>query len=206
MRIQSILAVTSSTAFLNVGKSLSIDLAMDTLKSVDTSPPLTIAVDQKHSQVLSDHFRNLNLNVEILKCEPRDARSFADALQSNCLAFDAILIHDASRPFTSKAQFEGVLAAFSNEIDAVRPAMAFTETLKILDADSVIQKTLDRSSVLRISTPEMIRVSAVDFTGSDCGWFLPLKKGARIFHTEASSDGLRINSEEDRNLMELHTD
>lgn len=206
MRIQSILAVTSPTAFLKVGKSVSIDLAMETLESVAPPLPLMIAVNQKQSEVLSDHLKNLNLNIEILTCEPRNPRSFADALQSRCSSFDAILIHDASRPFASRAQCEEVMDAFSDVTDAVRPAMAFTETLKILNADSVIQKTLDRSTVLRISTPELIRVSAIDFSGSDGGWFLPLQKSARIFHTEASSNGLRINSEEDRNLMELHTD
>jgi hypothetical protein len=107
---------------------------------------------------------------------------------------------------TNKKQFEDVIAAFSEETDAIRPAISFTETLKILDSNSVIRETLDRSSVLRISTPELIRVSAIDFAGTDCGWFLPLKKGARTSHIDGSPDGLRINTVEDRDLMELSTD
>ena len=205
MRMQLILAVTSPTAFLKVGKALSIDLAMESLTTVGTSLPLTIAVNQGQSIALRDFLRDRNLDVETLICEPADTRSFADALLPGCTDFDALLIHDASRPFTSRLQFDGVLAAFKDGTDAVRPAMAFTETLKILDAHSVIKKTLDRSTVLRISTPELIRVSAIDFPGIDCGWFLPLRKGARTLQIEAVPEGLRINSVEDRDLMEIYT-
>lgn len=206
MRMKLILAVTSPTAFLNVGKNLSIELTLASLKSMEPSHPITIAVDQSQSEALSDLLLTRDLDVEILICEPRDARSFAEGLMPSCLDIDALIIHDASRPLVNQAQFEAVLAAFTNEIDAVRPVMTFTETLKILNADSVIQKTLDRTSVLRISTPELIRVSAIDFTGPDCGWFLPLQKGARTLCIEGDSDGLRINTVEDRDLIELSKD
>ena len=200
-----VLAVTSPTAFLEVNGTPSAVLALQCLRVIGSFIPICVAVAANNAAEVQILLKKENVNIEILDCEPTNVRSFATAIAPMCVNIDAVMIHDASRPLTSRAQFESVLAGFNDQTDAVRPAMAFTETLKILDADSVIQKTLDRSSVLRISTPELIRVSAIDFAGTDCGWFLPLRKGARTTHIEASPDGLRINTEEDRNLMELHT-
>lgn len=201
-----VLAVTSPTAFLQVNQGLSIEMAIAALKSLDPSTLLTIAISQSQSESLQDFLRDRSLNVEVLICEPTDTRSFAEELESSCRDFDALIIHDASRPLTSRAQFAAVLAAFNDDTDAVRPAMEFTETLKILDSDSVIKKTLDRSTVNRISTPELIRISAIDFKGTDCGWFLPLKESARTLHIQGTPDGLRMNTVEDRNLLELSQD
>lgn len=201
-----VLAITSPTAFLEVNGTPCAVLALQRLRTIEPSLPISIAVSPEQSETLSGVLRDRNLSVEILICELGNARSFAEALAPMCIDVDAVMIHDASRPLVNQAQFEAVLAAFNDETDAVRPAMAFTETLKVLDADSAIKRTLDRSTVLRISTPEVIRVSAIDFAGSDCGWFLPLKKGARTLHVEGNPNGLRINKVEDRDLMELNRD
>jgi len=65
------------------------------------------------------------------------------------------------------------------DVDAVRPASAFTETLKAVTGDDMIERTIDRTSMLRISTPEMIRYSAIDFAGAASTWFVPLHAGAK---------------------------
>lgn len=205
MRTKLILAVTSPSAFLKIGKKQSIEMAMGTLTSFSPLLPISIAVSQPDSAALVNLVHNPDSTIEIIDCDPTNPVSFAAALSPMSLDFDAVLIHDASRPLTSKRHIEEVLLALNEQIDAIRPAIAFTETLKVLTADSVIKRTLDRSTVLRISTPELIRVSAIDFAGSDCGWFLPLKKSARTAHVEGSIAGLRINNEEDRDLMELHS-
>ena len=205
MRMNMVLAVTSPTAFFKVNGTASAVLALRCLRVISSVIPISVAVATNNAAQVQILLKKENVNIEILDCEPTNVRSFAAAVAPMCVNLDAVMIHDASRPLTSRAQFESVLAGFNDETDAVRPAMAFTETLKILDADSVIQKTLDRSSVLRISTPELIRVAAINFVGDDGGWFLPLRQGARTTHIEASPDGLRINTDQDRNLMELHT-
>lgn len=199
-----VLAITSPTAFLDVNKTPSLILALDHLRSIGPSLPITVAVGQDYSASVRDIFKGEKVDIEVLDCEPTNARSFAEALAPMCVDIDSVMIHDASRPLVGQAQFEGVLAAFTDDVDAVRPTMPFTETLKILDSDSVIKETLDRSSVLRISTPELIRVFAIDIDGPDSGWFLPLIKGARTTYTEGSPEGLRINTTADRDLMELH--
>ena len=206
MRMNMVLAVTSPSAFLKVNGTPSAVLALQCLRAIAPSIPISVAVASNNAAEVQILLKNENVNIEVLDCEPTNVHSFAAALAPMCVNIDAVMIHDASRPMTTRAQFESVLVAFDDKTDAVRPAMAFTETLKILDANSVIQKTLDRSTVHRISTPELIRVSAIDFAGSDCGWFLPLKKDVCTVQVEGYPDGLRINTVEDRDLMELNRD
>lgn len=201
-----VLAITSPTAFLEIDGIPSALLALQNLRTINISPPITVASNSDHAAEVRHLLKDELPDIRLLDCDPTKAKSLAQALAPMCVGIDAVMIHDASRPLAGQTQMEDVLGAFSDDVDAVRPAVAFTETLKILNANSVIKKTLDRSTVLRISTPELIRNSAIDFAGSDCGWFLPLKKGTRTLHIEGSPNGWRINTSEDRDLVELIRD
>jgi hypothetical protein len=99
------------------------------------------------------------------------------------------------------AQFERVYAGLTADIDAVRPVSPFTETLKSIDADNFIDQTIDRNSMMRISTPELVRFAAIDFNSSVSTWFLPLIKSAKTAIVEADADSARINSEKEIELM-----
>ncbi len=199
-----VLAVTSDTALLDLGGVPNLIRAYNFLDSQFPSHTVVVAVSPEDAPNVRAVLDARADGCEFLICQPLDPSSLARALEPFLKNSESVLIHDACRPLTSKEQFQRVFVAFDNETDAVRPAMSFTETLKILGQNSVIKETLDRTSVLRISTPEVIRVTAIDTDGSDCGWFLPLKEGARTVHTEGSSEGLRINTVADRDLMELH--
>ena len=200
--LRLILAVTSSTALLEVNKTPSLIRAINGLQDFWPTLPLTVAVDRMYASAVSGLLEKNKISHELLTCNPGDPHDFAKALRLESQLCDALLIHDASRPLTSGEQFSRLLAAFSESIDAVRPSIAFTETLKIIESDSLIRETLDRTSVRRISTPELIRTSAIDLKGKNQGWFLPLKEGALLEHVEGSPEALRINSEADRDLLE----
>jgi hypothetical protein len=111
------------------------------------------------------------------------------------------MVHDSQRPLTQPAQFERVYAALNSEIDAVRPVSPFTETLKAITADGFIDQTIDRSSMMRVSTPEIVRSSAIDFDGGGSTWFVPLKGSAKTAVVNADPDSARINSEKEIELM-----
>src|SRR5487761_2800327 len=166
-----VLAITSSTAFLETSKIVNLVRTHDTLATF--FPALSIHVAANSSDI--DKSRSLlsarASRSEYVPCDSLEPSAVARTISPLWSDFGSVLIHDASRPFVDHEQFKRVLAAFNKDVDAVRPAMPFTETLKILTADSVIRETLDRSTVLRISTPELIRNSAIDVNGSNCGWF-----------------------------------
>lgn len=201
-----VLAITSSTAFLEMGKIANLVRAYDTLATIFPAHSIHIAARSSEMDHCRLHLVARENRPDFTLCDSLEPSALARAIKPLWLNSESVLIHDASRPFVDHEQFERVLTAFDDDVDAVRPAMPFTETLKILNVDSVIQETLDRSTVLRISTPELIRTSAIEVNGPDNGWFLPIKKNARIEHVTGSPSGLRINSQSDVDLMELQQD
>jgi hypothetical protein len=84
----------------------------------------------------------------------------------------------------------------------VRPVSEFTETLKAVNSDATIERTIDRTSMQRVSTPEVMRTSAIDFDGKESTWFVPLKADAKISTVDADPESLRVNSSAEITLME----
>jgi hypothetical protein len=58
----------------------------------------------------------------------------------------------------------------------------------------------------RISTPELIRYSAIDFDGTSSTWFVPIKAASQIATVDADPESARINSEKEIELMKYLLD
>ena len=114
---------------------------------------------------------------------------------------EVIVIHDALRPLVSAAQFQRAFDALG-DLDAIRPTMAFTETIKSLDSEHRLNQTIDREKVRRISSPEVIRKSAIDFNGAIGTWTLPLINGAKTSEIESEPQGIRVNNPEELKMLE----
>jgi 2-C-methyl-D-erythritol 4-phosphate cytidylyltransferase len=149
---------------------------------------------------VADLAKATDIDCEKIECDPNDPASFAAALKSAAPA-ELVMIHDSQRPLTSLAQFERVYAAPTADIDAVRPVSPFTETLKSITSDGFIDQTIDRTSMMRVSTPQLIKTSAIDYTASDSTWFVPLIGSAKTATVDADPDSARINSEKEIELM-----
>ena len=142
----------------------------------------------------------VDLDWEKIQCDPNSAQEMANSLKI-AQPFELLMIHDSQRALTKVDQFQRVLEALKDNIDAVRPASAFTETLKSISAEQYVDGTIDRNSMKRISTPELVRHQAIDFAGGASTWFVPLKVDAITTTVEADPESARINSEIEINLM-----
>jgi hypothetical protein len=141
------------------------------------------------------------LDCEVLICDPNNPASLAAAIKASTPT-DLVAIHDCQRPLTRTTQFHRAIEALIGDVDAVRPVSEFTETLKAVNADATIERTIDRTSMQRVSTPEVIRFSAIDFDGQESTWFVPLKADAKISTVDADPESLRVNSLAEITLME----
>ena len=197
--LKVVVAITSPIAFelLNKTSILHTTFGVARAFTIETSINTHLAVAVSHS----DAHRVADFGCEILVCDPNSPASLAAALKTS-KAFDLVSIHDSQRPLTRTTQFHRTVEGLIGDVDAVRPAAAFTETLKAVTHDEMIEKTIDRTSMLRISTPEMIRYSAIDFEGSASTWFVPLKADARVVTVDADPESLRVNSAAEIALME----
>ncbi len=66
---------------------------------------------------------------------------------------DIVLIHDAARPFVSRALVERAVTA-AKKTGAAIPGLAVTDTIKTIDSRGLVGKTLDRASLRAIQTPQ----------------------------------------------------
>jgi hypothetical protein len=146
-----------------------------------------------------------DIDCEKIVCDPNTPAELASALKSVATA-ELVMIHDCQRPLTGLAQFERVYAALSADVEAVRPVSPFTETLKSITADNFIDQTIDRNSMMRISTPELVRYSAIDFDSQESTWFVPLEKSAKLATVDADPESARINSAKEIELMSFLLD
>jgi 2-C-methyl-D-erythritol 4-phosphate cytidylyltransferase/2-C-methyl-D-erythritol 2,4-cyclodiphosphate synthase len=66
---------------------------------------------------------------------------------------DIVLVHDAARPFATRALAESAIAAAA-KIGAAIPGLAVTDTIKRVDAHGLVGETLDRATLRAIQTPQ----------------------------------------------------
>ena len=201
--LKVVVAITSPIAFQELKNQSILRTCLETagkfVAQYGSSAHLAIAGTKKSLAQL------LDLDCEKLQCEPNSAQEFAQSLRGAQPA-DLVMIHDSQRALTTGAQFDRVLQALIPNIDAVRPVSAFTETLKSISSNQYIEGTIDRNSMKRISTPELIRFSAIDFEGGASTWLVPIKANSKITTVDADPESARINSEKEIKLMKYLLD
>jgi 2-C-methyl-D-erythritol 4-phosphate cytidylyltransferase len=195
--LKVVVAITSPIAFHQLKNQTILSTCIESVRGFVAS------VDGAHLAVAGtteDLAKVADIDCENIVCNPNEPIELAAALKSSTPA-DLVMIHDALRPLTQQAQFERVYSALTGDIDALRPVSPFTETLKSINTDNFIDQTIDRNSMMRISTPELIRYSAIDFNAKASTWFIPLNGSAKTGVVAADPDSARINSEKEIELM-----
>ncbi|MBV9954635.1 MAG: 2-C-methyl-D-erythritol 4-phosphate cytidylyltransferase, partial [Pseudolabrys sp.] len=66
---------------------------------------------------------------------------------------DIVLIHDAARPFVSATLVSRAIAA-ARATNAAVPALAVTDTIKMVDRAGRIERTIERAAIRAVQTPQ----------------------------------------------------
>ncbi|HVQ96170.1 MAG TPA: 2-C-methyl-D-erythritol 4-phosphate cytidylyltransferase [Mycobacteriales bacterium] len=82
---------------------------------------------------------------------------------------DVVVLHDASRPLAPADLVVRVLKAVYAGADAAVPVVEVTETVKELDRDGRIARTVPRERLVRIQTPQAVRRILIDQAHAGCG-------------------------------------
>jgi 2-C-methyl-D-erythritol 4-phosphate cytidylyltransferase/2-C-methyl-D-erythritol 2,4-cyclodiphosphate synthase len=81
---------------------------------------------------------------------------------------EAVLVHDAARPFVTRAHVEGLLAALA-EADGAVPALPVADTLK--RGGGAVAETVSRDGLWRAQTPQAFRLGRL--RSAYAGWSAP---------------------------------
>lgn len=70
---------------------------------------------------------------------------------------EIVLIHDGARPLVSEDIINRVISGL-NEFDAVIPVVKVKDTIKQIDQNSLVIKTVKRDDLVQVQTPQGVRV------------------------------------------------
>jgi 2-C-methyl-D-erythritol 4-phosphate cytidylyltransferase len=126
---------------------------------------------------------------------------------------DPVIVHDAARPLVRAADFQAALDALERHgCDAVIAAAAVSDTIKQVDADGVVQRTLDRSALRAVQTPQVFRRAALEAAlsapddvlaaATDDAWLVE-RAGGTVRVVASPSENLKITTPGDLQVAEL---
>lgn len=73
---------------------------------------------------------------------------------------DTVLVHDAARPFASASLTNSILDALEAGAEGVVPALAVTDTIKVVE-DGAVLSTPDRTKLVAVQTPQGFSLQAL---------------------------------------------
>ncbi|MFL6128181.1 MAG: 2-C-methyl-D-erythritol 4-phosphate cytidylyltransferase [Mycobacteriales bacterium] len=95
-------------------------------------------------------------------------------------AVDTVVVHDACRPLAPAELAVRTVAAVRAGADLAVPVLEMTETVKELDADGWITRTVPRESMVRVQAPCAVRRDVLDAAHRGCA---PADEGAWLTGT-----------------------
>jgi len=137
--------------------------------------------------------------------------SVAAALAAAPADAAAVLVHDAARPLVAPDLFRRTAQALEHA-DAAVAAAAMTDTVKEAGPDRVVQRTLDRSRLWAIQTPQAFRRAALQAAldvepellarATDDAWLVE-RAGGRVVVVEAPAQNFKVTTPDDLRVAEL---
>jgi 2-C-methyl-D-erythritol 4-phosphate cytidylyltransferase len=126
---------------------------------------------------------------------------------------DPVLVHDAARPLVTSELVRATLDAVSAEgVDAAIAAARVTDTIKHADDDGVVERTLDRTGLWAVQTPQVFRRAALEraldvpdeilAAATDDAWLVE-RRGGRVLVVDAPAENLKVTTPLDLELAEL---
>ncbi len=123
---------------------------------------------------------------------------------------DPVLVHDAARPLVEAELAERVLAGLEG-VEAAIAATRVTDTTKEVDEDGLVVRTVDRSGLWAVQTPQVFRRAALEAAlavpagvlaaATDEAWLVE-RNGGRVRVVEAPRENMKVTTPLDLRIAE----
>jgi len=126
---------------------------------------------------------------------------------------DHVVVHDAARPLAAPALFERTIEEVEEEgVDGAVAAVPVTDTIKEVDDAVRVTRTLERTRLWAIQTPQSFRRSTLEraldvpddvlAAASDDAWLVE-RAGGRVHVVPGAQDNLKVTTAADLRAAEL---
>ncbi len=123
---------------------------------------------------------------------------------------DKVLIHDGARPLVSGNVIENVIEGLEHS-SAVTCAVPIIDTVKQTDKNGMVEKTLDRTNLVAVQTPQAVRIedykNAIESVG-DLSQFtddtsIMEAAGFKVLTVEGDRSNIKITTKSDVAMAEI---
>ena len=139
-------------ALVKVGRRTLINRSATKLSKVVDE--IVVAAPAGYEAEIAKSLRKLPVPVVVITGGGSRTESVSLALAHLTPDVRYVLIHDAARAFAPTSLIRSVLQALQRGEDAVVPALAVTDTIKIVDEQEHVRSTLRRESLRSVQTPQ----------------------------------------------------
>jgi 2-C-methyl-D-erythritol 4-phosphate cytidylyltransferase len=117
---------------------------------------VVVAAPEDSAESVQSMLTGQSFGAEVVVITGGDTRqdSVARALLTLPDDVDVVLVHDAARPLVPGELVAAVVAAVRRGHPAVVPGLLVVDTIKQVDGNSDVQRTVDRSELRAIQTPQ----------------------------------------------------
>lgn len=135
---------------------------------------------------------------------------------ANALALcgeELIVVHDAARPLVTPGLIDAIVEELAGEQDAagVIAATPVTDTIKQADEEGRVERTLDRSGLWAVQTPQAFRADALrealadpdSLPAASDDAMLVERRGGRVVIHSTSPDNIKVTTPSDLRVAEL---
>jgi 2-C-methyl-D-erythritol 4-phosphate cytidylyltransferase len=139
------------------------------------------------------------------------SESVRNALEAAPADAEAIVVHDAARPLVTPDHFTRALAALERA-DAAIAAVPVTDTVKEVGPGQLVLRTLDRSRLWAVQTPQAFRRDVLERAlsvraevleqATDDAWLVE-RAGGRVVVVESTAENLKVTTPFDLRVAEL---
>jgi len=170
--------------------------------AVDGIRPVADLIVVAAPTTLVEQVRSLLSDVEVVAGGDVRQDSVRAALALLPADVDIVLVHDAARAWVPVEVSWRVVQAVRDGADAVIPVVAVTDTVKEVESDGAVVRTVDRTSLRCVQTPQgfrrdvLVRAHAAGATGpsatDDAGLVEAL--GLTVVTVEGSAEAFKVTT------------
>jgi 2-C-methyl-D-erythritol 4-phosphate cytidylyltransferase len=165
---------------------------------------IVVAAPESHLDRTRRLLRGRGAPVTVVAGGATRQESVARALDAAPAAADVVVVHDAVRPFLTRALIDAVIAAAQAEGAAIC-ALPIAETVKRVH-DGLVQETLEREGLWAVQTPQAFRAAVLreahdkarrdGFVGTDEAMLVE-RQGHRVRVVQGLPDNVKITTPAD---------
>jgi 2-C-methyl-D-erythritol 4-phosphate cytidylyltransferase len=192
-------------AFVELAGRPMLEWSLDAFRAADTVTEIVVAAPPgEHDAVTRE---------DVVAVDGGEHRSESVANALALCGEEIVVVHDAARPLLTADLIDAMVDELAGEEDAaaVIAATPVTDTIKEADEDGRVERTLDRSGLWAVQTPQVFRADALRKALSDPDSLpaasddamLVERRGGRVVIHSTSPDNIKVTTPFDLRVAEL---